>query len=98
MAFSFRFNESKNQTLIATRGISFEEIIYHLMAGDLIINKKHHGEKWSHQSVYIVRVENYVYLVPYVIDYKKKEIFLKTAYPSRKYAKLYLKKGGNNEK
>ena len=39
--------------------------------------------------IYFVVVENYVYLVPYIIE--KDCIFLKTIIPSRKATKVYLK-------
>jgi len=40
----------------------------------------------------VVKIKNYVYAVPYVIDEKKKTIFLKTVYPSRVLTKKHLRK------
>ncbi|SMN14180.1 hypothetical protein BHECKSOX2_53 [Bathymodiolus heckerae thiotrophic gill symbiont] len=37
----------------------------------------------------MVNINNYVYVVPFVVDVNKKEIFLKTAFPSRKATKFY---------
>jgi len=45
-------------------------------------------KKYPHQNIIILKIEDYVYLVPYV---KKKGIrFLKTIIPSRKATKEYL--------
>jgi len=38
--------------------------------------------------MFVVKIEQYVYLVPFVED--EKEIFLKTIIPSRKATKKYL--------
>jgi hypothetical protein len=47
-------------------------------------------EKYGYQWFYVVDVEGYAYLVPFL---KKGEgrVFLKTIYPSRKHTKQYLK-------
>jgi len=43
------------------------------------------------QKIYILEIENYAIVVPYVEN--ENEIFLKTAFPSRKYSKRYGLKG-----
>jgi len=45
-------------------------------------------EKYARQRVFIVAIDDYVYLVPYVES--EEEIFLKTVVPSRKATKQYL--------
>ncbi|GJM41287.1 MAG: hypothetical protein DHS20C20_15690 [Ardenticatenaceae bacterium] len=45
-------------------------------------------EKYLNQRVFIVAVDEYAYLVPYVES--DEEIFLKTVIPSRKATKQYL--------
>ncbi|MHB8280998.1 MAG: toxin, partial [Candidatus Humimicrobiaceae bacterium] len=45
-------------------------------------------EKYVGQKIYIIEIDNYAYLVPFVET--KNEIFLKTIIPSRKAAKKYL--------
>ena len=42
--------------------------------------------------MFCIDIEGYVYIVPYVIDNKRKKVFLKTLYPSKKLTKKYLKK------
>jgi len=45
----------------------------------------------SNQHIYILEINNYAYVVPYLE--MENEIFLKTVFPSRKYTKLYDLKG-----
>ena len=83
------WNPDKNRKLIEERGISFEEIIFSLQSGCLLDDVLHpNQEKYSHQRMFIVAIDDYVYLVPYVEN--DEEIFLKTVVPSRKATKQYL--------
>ena len=91
MVVTYTYNEQKNQLLIEVRGISFEEIIKAIKAGNIVDNLTHFNKhKYPHQHMYIVKIKNYIYVVPYVIDKNKKEIFLKTIYPNRKLTRKYL--------
>lgn len=92
-SFSIRFSEEKNQLLKATRGIGSEDVLDLIKNSDLLDDKQHPREDKKHQNLYVVKVKNYAYVVPYVISREKKEIFLKTIYPSRKYTKQYIEKG-----
>jgi hypothetical protein len=93
MDFSIRFDEEKNQLLQATRGVSFEEILRHIKDGDLLAEIKHPSPSRSNQRIYVVKIDDYAYAVPYVINQHAQEIFLKTIYPSGEFTKLYLRKG-----
>ncbi|MBP9782013.1 toxin [Candidatus Woesebacteria bacterium] len=93
MVFSINFSEEKNQLLKATREICFDDIVSAIADGKLLADKQHPNQKYKHQCIYVVRVGNYAYAVPYVINQQKKEIFLKTIYPSRVLTKRYLKGG-----
>ncbi len=97
MAFIIKFNEEKNQLLKATRGISFEDVQDAIEKDNLLADITHPSQKHPHQRIYVVEIKGYIYAVPYVINPEKKEIFLKTIYPSRILTKQY-KKGGKNEK
>lgn len=97
MAFSIKFNEEKNEILKATRRICFEDVMKALKEGQLLADIAHPSQKHPRQRLYVVKIKEYAYAVPYVSDYRKKEIFLKTIYPSRILTKIYLK-GGKNEK
>ena len=97
MVFSIKFSEDKNQLLKATRGIGFEEVIHHLHNGGILADKVHHSNQRSNQRIYVIKVNKYAYVVPYILNKQNKEIFLKTIYPSRTYTKLYIKEGGKDE-
>ena len=83
------WSAEKNQQLIEDRGISFEDVVFYLQRGALLDDIKHpNEEKYPNQRVFVIDVDGYVYLVPYIED--RKEIFLKTVIPSRKATKQYL--------
>ena len=85
----FSWNCEQNAWLKANRGISFEEIIFHIELDDeLAITHHPNQSKYPGQNISNVQVEDYVYLVPFVES--KDEIFLKTIIPSRKATKQYL--------
>jgi uncharacterized DUF497 family protein len=83
------WNSTKNRQLISERGISFEDIVFSLQQGALLDDIEHpNSDKYPNQRVFVINIDNYAYLVPYVED--RKEIFLKTVIPSRKATKQYL--------
>jgi uncharacterized DUF497 family protein len=86
---TFAWNQEKNQQLKAERNVSFEQIIVHIAAGDLLDIIEHpNPEKYQKQRMLIVKMNDYAWLVPFVES--KDEIFLKTIIPSRKATKKYL--------
>jgi hypothetical protein len=91
MAFRLKFSEEKNQLLKATRGIGFDDVIKHMKRGDLLADKKHISRDHLNQRIYVVKIEDYAYVILYVINQEKNEIFLKTIYASRKFTKQYIK-------
>lgn len=91
----YEWNPKKNEKLKKERKISFEQIVFHLSQGDLWKIADHPDQKkYPGQKLYFVIMEDYVYIVPHVVD--KNYIFLKTIIPSRKATKIYLTelKGG----
>ena len=83
------WNSTKNQQLISERGISFEDVVFYLQQGALLDDIEHpNNDKYPNQRVFVININDYAYLVPYVED--RKEIFLKTVIPSRKATKQYL--------
>ena len=85
----FAWNDEKNATLIQERGISFEEIVFHIESGDILDLLEHpNRDCYPNQRVFVVNVEGYAYLVPFVED--EQEVFLKTIIPSRKATRDYL--------
>lgn len=86
----YTWNNEKNEQLKNERDISFEEVVFYIERGDLLDTIQNPGEKYQNQRMFIVNINHYAYLVPFVED--EKEIFLKTIIPSRKATKKYLKK------
>ena len=92
----FRCNHGKNEALKIGRSISFEEIVLAIEADGLLDELRHpNPDKYSNQSVFVVVLDAYVYLIPYFEepDY----FFLKTVIPSRKANKAYLLKSNPDE-
>ncbi|MFO7810238.1 MAG: toxin [Candidatus Delongbacteria bacterium] len=88
----FDWNDEKNQILKNERGVIFEDIVFHITHGGLLDVIEHpNKEQYSGQKIFIVNVEEYVYIVPFVEN--DETVFMKTIIPSRKMTKLYLKGG-----
>ena len=89
MVRNFFWNEEKNDVLKKTRGVSFEQIVNHISQGDLLQIEEHpNQERYPGQKYFIVRIDNYAYVVPFIeID---NGAFLKTIYPSRRATRQYL--------
>lgn len=83
------WDPEKNEILKNVRGISFEEIAYLIESGQILGIEENPGR--SIQKMYVLEIENYAVIVPFVE--KDDEIFLKTAFPSRKHTKRYGLKG-----
>ena len=74
------WNSTKNQQLITERGISFEDIVFYIQQGALLDDIEHpNSGRYPNQRVFVINVDGYVHLVPYVEN--RKEIFLKTVIP-----------------
>lgn len=85
----FDWNKDKNELLKSERGVSFEDAIEAIIEGNVLEKADHSNKKkYPNQKIYILEIERYVYLVPFVEDNEK--IFLKTIIPSRKATKKYL--------
>ncbi len=83
----FDWDDDKNAKLREERGVSFEAVVSQIEQGELIAIVEGQG-KYSHQRQYVLVMDNYVYVVPFVESEEK--IFLKTIMPSRKLTKRYL--------
>lgn len=90
----FDWNDEKNEWLQRVRGITFEDIVYHITHGGLLDTIEHPNQKrYPGQRAFIVDVEGYACVVPFVED--EQAVFMKTIIPSRKMTKRYL--GGESE-
>jgi len=91
-AMRYEWNPEKNEELKKERDISFEQIVFHLIQGDVWKIANHPDQKkYPGQKIYFVIVEGYVYLVPFVIE--GEYYFLKTIIPSRKATRDYSEDG-----
>ena len=86
----YEWNSEKNVQLKEERGVSFEDIVFYIDRGDVLdIVPQPQQSKYPGQRMFIINIENYAYLVPFIENEDK--IFLKTIIPSRKATKRYLK-------
>ncbi len=92
----FRWNHSKNEELKIGRGISFEEIVLAIEAGGILDIVRHpNSGKYPNQLVFIVALDGYVHMVPFVEE--QDYYFLKTVIPSRKATRDYLLRRKSDE-
>ena len=92
----FAWNPTKNTQLHTERDVSFEQIVYHIEMGGLLDIVEHpNPSKYPGQRIFIVAIENYAYLVPFVES--NTEVFLKTIIPSCKATRKYLRKEANSD-
>ena len=75
-----------NDKLKSERGISFDQV------SEIILNKSYlailENPARPTQQIFVVKLNNYIYSVPFIID-EKENIILKTAFPSRKLNKKF---------
>ena len=87
--FIFERNKEKNALLKKHRNISFEKIVEEIEKWNLIVIIPHHNqERYSHQKILAVYIDDYIYAVPCVQQWKK--CFLKTIYKDRNLTAFYL--------
>jgi len=84
----FEWDEQKNKQIQSNRGVCFEDVLVAISEERLLDILPHHNfEKYPSQKLFIVRIRDYVYYVPFVEH--NDIIFLKNIIPSRKYQKQY---------
>ena len=90
----YSWDPEKNEKLQRERGISFEDVIFHIGVGDEVDLFEHPNQvRYPGQKISVVLIEGYAYLIPFIES--QDEIFLKTIIPSRKASKQYI--GDRNE-
>lgn len=86
----FSWSNEKNAWLKRERNISFEDVLFFIMQGQLLDILEHpNQEKYRNQKILVVNIDDYAYLVPFVET--ENEIFLKTIIPNRKATKQYIR-------
>ncbi|HMR69916.1 MAG TPA: hypothetical protein PKA84_06750 [Rubrivivax sp.] len=87
----YRWPASKNDRLLNERGLTFEQVVVAIESGALLDVVGHpNPRRYPRQRVFVVAVEGYAYLVPFVEE--DEYYFLKTIIPSRRATRLYLGK------
>ena len=85
----FDWNDAKSAVLKEERGVSFEDVVFHVAAGGLLDVLDHpKPAAYPGQRVMVVDIDGYAFVVPFVTD--GDVWFLKTIIPSRKMTKFYL--------
>ena len=87
---TFEWDSNKNSLLKSDRGVSFEDVLTYINEGfllDTIPNPN--SQKYPHQKMFIIEINDCAYLVPFVET--DQVVFLKTIIPSRKATKKYLR-------
>jgi len=86
----FDWDDEKSRFLETTRGIGFEDVVFHIGNGDVLDVIRHpNKDRYPNQKIIVLNIDGYVFLVPYVKDQGTR--FLKTIIPSRKATKEYLR-------
>ena len=84
----FDWDDVKDEWLRRERGLGFEDILFHIQAGYLLLTGEHPNQgKYPGQQIMYVKVDESVWMVPFV-DGKIK--FMKTIIPSRKATRELL--------
>lgn len=85
----FDWDNQKNEQLKRERDIGFEDIVVAIDEGHILDIIEHPNKRqYPNQKIFIVNVDDYAYLAPFVEDEEK--VFLKTIIPSRKATKKYI--------
>ena len=85
MGAAFDWNPDKNRQLVVERGISIER------GGIVDVLEHPDQERYPGQMIYVVDIEQYLYLVPFVTAPDGTR-FLKTIIPSRKAMREYRRR------
>lgn len=88
------WDENKNTKLKRERNISFDEISAMILENKYIDIVKH--TKRPEQKIFILPINGYIHAIPFLID-EDRNMVLKTAFPSRKFHKIYWIKNDENK-
>jgi len=84
----YNWSEEKNILLQKERNISFEVVVQNLQDGNVIDIYEHpNRDKYPNQKLVEVLINDYIWVVAFVES--SDELFLKTAFPSRKANKKH---------
>ena len=84
------WDADKNEWLRRNRGLTFDDVVYHITHGGLLAEILHpNQERHPGQRMYVIVIDDYVYVVPFYRDGDAES--LRTVYPSRKYTRDYVR-------
>ncbi len=84
-----KWNNEKNEVLKSERGLSFEEVLDKISAGDILdIRTPPNLGKYPHQKAFVIKINNKYCYVPFVEN--ENGIFLKTIFPDRRLKKEFV--------
>lgn len=85
----YGWSNKKNEQLKTERGVCFEQVVLQIDSGNLkAVYEYPNKEQYPGQSILVVEINRYCYLVSYVENDNGK--FLKTIIPSRKATRMYM--------
>lgn len=89
--WQFYYSQEKNTYLQNIRGICFKDVELAIEDEGRVLDIIDHPNKakYPDQKMYVLNINNYAYVVPFV-KHSENKIFLKTIFPSRKLTKQYL--------
>ena len=84
----FDWDPATNRQLVTQRGVSFEDVVFYIQKGGLQdILCFRNPARDPQQAVLVVRIDSYVYLVPYIET--DEAYLLQSITPSRKATQQY---------
>lgn len=93
----YLWDDAKNVRLQRERGVSFEEVYYMVEHGNVLdVVSNPNQKRYPGQRMFIIEMKHYAWVIPFLET--EEEIFLKTAIPSRKMTKIYIKEAQTDEK
>jgi uncharacterized DUF497 family protein len=85
---AIQWNTDKSLALKESRGVCFEDVVFHIEKGDILDDYEYPNQQHVRQRFVVIGIDQYAYLVPYVET--NDEVFLKTIITSRKATSKYL--------
>ncbi len=83
------WDHEKNERLKTERSVSFEDVLFHILSGDIVDTIDHpNQQQYPGQQIHVIVIEEYAYLVPFVES--EEVVFLRTIIPRRKATKINL--------
>ena len=90
----YYWDDEKDALLRRTRQVTFNDVVYQIEHGDGLLDEIDHPNPALHsgQRIYIVRIRDYAYRVPFEVT--DLGIFVRTIYPNGDDTRYYLRQMG----